>query len=252
MDFLSYPRGILASVIFGIWTITLSAVVLVLAFAGTSMAFIDMLIQKLWARPIIWASGGRLELRGAEQIQNRSGKGFLLLFNHSSNLDIPALYGSFPKPFRFGAKIELFKIPFFGRAMRNIGMLPIDRSNRNKVMKVYAEAAKRVQEGESFALAPEGTRQPEPKLGPFKRGPFEFALNAQMDIVPVVIAGTYELLPRNTVWVGLGKWTRKVIVEILPPVSTQNCKPEDLEPLLKKVRGEMQEAHNRLYAEIGF
>ncbi len=68
--------------------------------------------------------------------------------------------------------------------MELCGVLPIDRGNRNKVMKVYENAIARVNRGEAFALAPEGTRQKQVELGRFKRGPFEFAINAQMDIVP--------------------------------------------------------------------
>src|SRR5262249_3071730 len=150
----------------------------------------DFVCIQMWAKPLLWVSGVKLEIRGRENVA-QGGKGFLILFNHSSNYDIPVLF-CFPRSFRFGAKVELFKIPFFGRAMKMCGVLPIDRGNREKVMQVYENAISRVEKGECFALAPEGTRQNQPRIGSFKRGPFEFALNAKMDVVPVVIAGTYE------------------------------------------------------------
>ena len=165
-------------------------------------------------------------------------------------MDIPVLYHYFPRSFRFGAKIELFKIPFFGRAMRNVGVLPIDRNNRGKVMKVYEEAIERVNQGECFALAPEGTRASEPKIGPFKKGPFEFAINAGMDILPVVVVGAFEVLSRKAVLINLGQWHRKVYVEISPRISTAGLAVDQIESLQQKVRDQMVSAHERLYKEF--
>jgi 1-acyl-sn-glycerol-3-phosphate acyltransferase len=165
-------------------------------------------------------------------------------------MDIPVLYAYFPRSFRFGAKIELFKIPFFGKAMELCGVLPIDRSNRNKVMQVYENAIARVKKGEAFALAPEGTRQKEATLGRFKRGPFEFAINAQMDIVPVVLAGAYDVLPKDGVLINVGRWRRKVIVQILPRVSTKGLTIEQVDGLLENVRSQMDPIYIQLNEEL--
>lgn len=134
--------------------------------------------------------------------------------------------------------------------MKVVGVLPIDRGNRQKVMKVYEQAASRVEKGECFALAPEGTRQPEPQLGPFKRGPFEFAINAGMDIVPVLMAGTFAVLPRNSLWLNQGKWHRTVLMEILPRISTSDFTIENVDKLQETVRNQMVLAHDRLYKEL--
>ncbi len=244
LDPLSYIRGPLASLTIGIFTLFQSAVVIAVAALTHSRRAMDFICIQLWARPVLWLAGVRLEVRGGENV-SESKKGFLILFNHSSLMDIPILF-CFPRTFRFGAKIELFKIPFFGKAMEVCGVLPIDRGDRNKVMKVYQNAIARVNRGESFALAPEGTRQKEPRIGSFKRGPFEFAMNAQMDIVPVVIVGAYEVLPKNSLWVNMGRWRRKVIMQILPKVPTAGLGPDDLESLQTRVREQMVEAFNRV------
>lgn len=209
---------------------------------------LNFVVVRLWARPLLRFSGIEVDVRGLERIQDRHD-GFLILFNHSSLMDIPILCSSIPRIFSFGAKIELFSIPIFGRAMEKVGALPIDRNNRNKVMKIYNDAIARVKKGESFALAPEGTRQQEPIIGRFKRGPFEFALNAQMDLVPVVLAGAFHVLPRSSVWINAGQWKRKVIVEILNPVSTKGLGPEQIEALQETVRASMEEAFKRLMLE---
>ena len=231
-------------------TFIMSLVILFLAGVVKNRKVVDFGIVWLWSMPLIWGSGTKVEVRGRE---NATGgeKGFLILFNHSSLMDIPVLYAYFPRSFRFGAKIELFKIPFFGKAMELCGVLPIDRANRGKVMKVYDNAIARVNNGEAFALAPEGTRQKEASLGRFKRGPFEFAVNAQMDIVPVVLAGAYDVLPKKALIMNAGKWSRRVILQILPRVKTEGVAIEQVEGILEKVRVQMDPTYIRLNAELG-
>ncbi len=248
LDPLSYIRGPLVTVFGGIFTLLQSAVVILTAAVFRTRKAIDFACVTMWAKPMLWISGVELEIRGTENL-NGAGKGFLILFSHSSNFDIPVLF-RLPHSFRFAAKIELFKVPFFGRAMAMCGVLPIDRGDRSKVMKIYENAINRVNNGECFALAPEGTRQKVPKIGPFKRGPFIFAANAQADIVPVVIAGAYEVMPKNTIWVNMGRWKRKVIMEILPRVSTAGLDPDNVTAVLEKVHRDMEVVHDRNHAEI--
>jgi 1-acyl-sn-glycerol-3-phosphate acyltransferase len=246
---ISYPRGLLVTFLGVIHTFIMSIIILFLAGVVRSRKLVDFAIIYLWSMPIILGSGTRVEVRGKEAFGD-SPQGFLILFNHSSLMDIPVLYSYFPRSFRFGAKIELFKIPFFGKAMELCGVLPIDRANRNKVMKVYENAIARVNNGEAFALAPEGTRQKEATLGRFKRGPFEFAINAQMDIVPAVIAGAYDVLPRDGFLVGAGKFRNKIIVQILPRVPTKGITIEQVDDLLERVRTPMNEAYVQLNEEL--
>lgn len=246
---LTYVRGFFVTLFGVVHTFIMSTVILFAAGVIRSREVVDFAIIWLWSMPLIILSGTRVEVRGADQFGD-SPLGFLILFNHSSLMDIPVLYAYFPRSFRFGAKIELFKIPVFGKAMELCGVLPIDRANRNKVMKVYENAIARVKNGEAFALAPEGTRQKEASLGKFKRGPFEFAMNAGMDIVPAVIAGAYDVLPRKAFLMNVGRWRRKIIVQILPRVSTQGYSVENVDELVEKVRNPMNEAYVQLTEEL--
>ncbi len=248
LDILSYIRGPIVSVFGGLFTLMQSAVVILVAALTRSRRAIDFTCVDMWAKPMLWFSGVDLEIRGAENIQN-SAKGFLILFSHSSNFDIPVLF-CLPHSFRFAAKIELFKIPFFGRAMAMCGVLPIDRGDRGKVLRIYDNAISRVEKGECFALAPEGTRQKEPKIGPFKKGPFIFAVNAKADLLPVVIVGAFEVMPKNSLWINMGRWRRKVVMQILPKVSTEGLNPDNLQTLVERVRSDMEAAFTRIHAEI--
>lgn len=246
---LSYPRGLLVTAFMAIHTFVVSIIVLFLAGVVRNRRIVDIGIVWLWSMPMIILSGTRVEVRGKENAGD-DPLGFLILFNHSSLMDIPVLYAYFPRSFRFGAKIELFKIPFFGKAMELCGVLPIDRGNRNKVMQVYENAIARVKNGEAFALAPEGTRQKQATLGKFKRGPFEFAINAQMDIVPVVVAGAYDVLPKDGFLINIGRWRRKIIVQILPRVPTRGISIEQVEGLVDKVRSQMDPVYVQLNEEL--
>lgn len=256
LNLLSYPRAVLVLLVGALYTIFWSIVVVTEAFLVHSRRFQDFVVKYIWSRPLLWVMGVRVDIRGYEN-GAREGKGFLILFNHTSLLDILVLYGYMPRPFRFGAKIELFKVPFFGKAMEACGVLPIDRGNRTQVMRVYESAIARINNGECFALAPEGTRQDSTELGKFKRGPFEFAINAQMDVVPVIIMGILNVLPKHSIWINIGKWRRKVILQITPPVSAsvfataEMVSPEALDKFQSQVRGQMASVFLDLKAELG-
>ncbi len=247
MNILSYPRSIASTLFSVLWTFIFCFVILFLAGLRFPRKVVDFAIFVLWSQTLLKVNGVKVDLRGAENAHGTK-KGFLICFNHSSHMDIPVLYAYFPRSFRYGAKIELFKIPFFGRAMKMVGVLPIDRRNRNQVMKVYDSAIARVNNGEVFALAPEGTRQKEPNIGVFKRGPFEFAINAQMDIVPVVMVGTFDVLRPGALLVNWGQWSRTVVMQVLPRVSTQGLPIEQAQALQEQVRAAMVTAHETIKA----
>lgn len=249
LKLLSYPRGILLSLFIGLYTIAMSANVLLMSHLGFARDTIDRVIQIGWAHLIMRLGGVEVEVRGASNTPTTKA-GFLALFNHTSHVDIITLYGYMPRMVRFGAKIELFRVPFFGRAMLAMGALPIDRRLREKVLQLYQAAIPRVADGDAFALAPEGTRQKEQTLGRFKYGPFVFAIQAQMNIVPVVIAGAYDVLPKNSLWFNVGAWRRKIIMEILDPVPTKGLSEADLESLQVAIHERMAQTLERLKLEL--
>jgi 1-acyl-sn-glycerol-3-phosphate acyltransferase len=216
LKILSYPRSLLMVVFLPLWTLICSVLVFVtilLTGRKESAAFATSVI---WSRLLIFLSGVEVELRGAENLPK---SGFLYVFNHTSHYDILAIFSASPRYCYFGAKSELFSIPVFGHAIRIAGALPIERKNREKVMRVYKEAEQRVLQGDVFALAPEGTRfSGHGTLGEFKSGPFFFAVNAQMPIVPLVLVGCEKVLPKGGVLANWGVWKQKVIIEILPAI----------------------------------
>jgi 1-acyl-sn-glycerol-3-phosphate acyltransferase len=135
--------------------------------------------------------------------------------------------------------------------MKRVGMLPIARHQREKVLKIYQEAEGRVAKGECFALAPEGTRQSKRELGRFKTGPFIFAVNAQVPIVPLVLAGALDIQPKGHFLFNTRAWKSRVIMDVGEPIPTKGLGMDQLPQLQEEVRGRMEATYKRLNQELG-
>lgn len=171
-------------------------------------------------------------------IENKLKSGGLYLFNHTSFFDIFVMQSSIFN-LRFGSKIELFKIPLLGQVMKRYGVLPIARKNIDEVIRVYKETEGRIQSGDIFALAPEGTRQLTEKLGTFKSGPFVLAINSKATIVPVLIKGALEVWPPHEILAQKRNWKNQVHLYYLEPIQTDNLVASDKNRLVEKVRNTM-------------
>lgn len=230
---LSFLRSVISAVIFPFFTLFMAFFVI---FTGLikKRNWQDLCVM-IWGQGVCWLFGVKIRIQGRENIPQG---GCLYLFNHTSFFDVFVMHACL-HGFRFGAKIELFKIPIFGQAMLAAGTLPIARNNRDEVLKVYEQAKERVRGGEKFALSPEGGRQTEEKLYPFKAGPFIFAIQTQTPIVPVVILGAYDVYSKHHILPNSRQWSRQIDLYVLPPISTLHMEDSDKQELQKKVREEM-------------
>ncbi|MFZ3229670.1 MAG: lysophospholipid acyltransferase family protein [Pseudobdellovibrio sp.] len=215
MKFIWFIRSFIMTAFIPISVIILGPSAILFNFIFKSRK-IDDLHLAMWGKFNCWMFGIRVQVTGYENIPD---EGCLFLFNHSSFFDVFALSGYIPG-IRFGAKAELFKIPIFSHTMRMMGTLPIARQNREEVFKVYEEAKVRFKNKEKFALSPEGGRFYGPHLAPFKAGPFVFAISAGVSVVPIVITGAHECLPKGHVLTNKDRKNRVINLHILKPVST--------------------------------
>ena len=234
LKLLSYPRSLLAVIYLPIHTVLCSSLIILINVLFNNRKWEDQIVY-LWTRPVCWMFGVKVVTKGLE---NRPPGGFIYVFNHTSFFDIFAMSGWLGS-FRFGAKIELFKIPIFGMGMRRAGILPIARERREEVFKVYKAAEARIANGERFALAPEGTRQTTEQLGAFKSGPFILAINAHAPIVPVVVKGASAIMPKGHWIPNWGVWSRTITLEVLPAVDVAPYTVETRPQLQERVRGMM-------------
>lgn len=242
MKLLFKLKAWIAGILFIFWTL-LASVTITIASLLKWRPGADFIFRN-WGRGGCLLFGIKIKKLHFDRLERE--KGVLFLFNHQSHVDILIMSASVPKSFRFGAKIELFKIPLFGFAMKAAGTLPIARQNRAEVFKVYKEAELRLRNGESFALAPEGTRQLQPEIGPFKKGPFVFALGAHAPVQPVVILGAHEILKKNKIFPNDNGWSKTVYVALGKVTDTSARLEGQLDLLKDSIRAETIEIYNEL------
>lgn len=151
-------------------------------------------VGKWGAKLALWLSGIRLEVRGAEKLQ-RTGA-VIFTPNHQSNCDPPALVAILPRV-RIIAKKEFFRVPVLGPGMRMCGFIPLDRKHREKAIAAVEQAVEALKEGHPFLAYPEGTRSPDGRLQPFKKGVFVMAIKAGAPIVPISVSGASHIMPKG-------------------------------------------------------
>lgn len=244
MKFLFYIWGILLGLFFMLWTFFVAVAFSVLVYLIPLRKFHDWYVQNVWSGVLLWVSAVDVHVSGLQHLKDSGG---LFVFNHSSNFDIPLMFKYLPS-LRFGAKSELFRLPFLSRSMKAIGILPIHRNNRKKVMGVYKEASTRMKNGEFFALAPEGKRVSVSSICEFKNGPFVFAANAKGDIYPVVIYGARDVMTARSIIVNPGRWGGNVWIQVLAPISTKDVDPSDVSKIRDHAREEMIKVYDQLKA----
>jgi len=208
--------------------------VIVTAFMATFAALLPFvspgeekvhLIARIWARMLLWITGVKVEIEGIENVS--SDKPQIFMANHQSDYDILIVLAHIPGQFRWIAKKELFKIPIFGKAMRNAGYIEIDRQHHENAMKSLEEAAQKIREGKSVVTFPEGTRSKDGKIKQFKQGMFHLAIQSGVPIVPISIIGASEIMPKRTLMIKPGRI--KMVID----------KPVDVSPYTMETRAEL-------------
>jgi 1-acyl-sn-glycerol-3-phosphate acyltransferase len=193
-------------------------------------------VARAWANGILKISRIQVAADGFNRLHPNAA--YVFMANHESNFDIPVLMSCLQVPARWLAKTELFRIPIFGKAMRQAGYIGIDRSDRASAIASLKTAAAILRRGDSIVIFPEGTRSRDGCLQSFKKGGFVMALEAGAPIVPVIIHGTFSIMPKNRFLIRPGC----VKVEIRQPVPTSAYRRSELEQLMEHIHATMREA----------
>lgn len=176
--------------------------------------------------------GIRVEAAGRDRLDRR--RPCVFMCNHESFLDGPLLMTVIDRPLRAIVKRFVFRIPVLGLGMKLAGYVPVDKEGQGQGRDRIARAAGLIRNrGYSFLIYPEGQRSWDGTLQPFKRGGFFLALEAGAPIVPVSIAGSYELMPRGSRIVRPGR----VRITFHEPVDAAGFTRETMPALVERVRG---------------
>jgi 1-acyl-sn-glycerol-3-phosphate acyltransferase len=134
----------------------------------------------------------RLELQGAEHLP-ASGPA-LVVINHASLLDVPALMVLDPYPDTATiAKASLFKVPVISWLLRQWGAIPVERQGRDSTgVRALLSV---LRNGQVLAVAAEGRRTRSGRLEPINAVLAKIAVSAGVPVVPVGMAGSFNALP---------------------------------------------------------
>lgn len=210
-----------------VYTIVLGTVSLLSTLVDRSGNFAHR-CARTWGRLILSTSGVRVRVRGLEHLV--PGRSYVFAANHQSLYDIPILFASIPFELRIVAKASLGRIPFMGWHLHRAGHLLVDR--RNPGADIVQKMARLVSEGSSLIVFPEGTRSVDGTLGRFKKGSFVVAIDAQLPVVPVSLAGSRHVMRKGHLMVR----PAEVALTLHPPIPTAGVARADVVAFADQVR----------------
>lgn len=186
--------------------------------------------RRLFAPVALWAGGARVLVSGREHAD--PSRPTVYVSNHQSASDIPALLVALPVNVRFVAKKQLRWVPIVGWFLQLAGHIIVDRTNTRAAIASLDKAAKKVRAGTSILVFPEGTRSPDGRILPFKKGPFALALKAGVAVCPVTVEGSGKLMPKRSLRILPGE----IQVKIGKPIDASQYVDDDRESLMRAVR----------------
>jgi 1-acyl-sn-glycerol-3-phosphate acyltransferase len=180
---------------------------------------------------------------GREKIDQNQA--YVIVPNHQSMLDI-VFFNMLHHRLRWVSKIEVFKLPIVGWEMRMVKYIELVRGNKASVVKMMESCVNSLQEGISVVIFPEGTRSLTGTIGKFKAGAFQIAVKTDKPLLPVLIDGTGDILPKKGFLFG----SRSVVrIRVLDPIFPGNFKTGDPDELAAMVQAKMVSAMEQLRSE---
>ncbi len=193
--------------------------------------------SRAWSWLIMKTVLSPVKVSGLDRID--TSKPHVYAVNHASAIDIPVLYVYLPFQFRIVFKKELLSYPVVGWQLKRSGQVCIDQQKPTNSIAAIRSAVKSLKAGMPLVIYPEGGRTPDGEIKPFLPGAFFLAIKAQVDIVPVALVGTYELLPMDTYHIKC----RPLEMRVGEPISTAGLKMRDMEAVSARVHKAMEDLY---------
>jgi 1-acyl-sn-glycerol-3-phosphate acyltransferase len=150
----------------------------------------------IWARIACAVTFCHFRTKGRENI--RKGQSYVFVSNHQGAFDIFLIYGYLGVPIKWMMKKGLGKIPFVGFACRKAGFIFVDSSTARAAQKSVIEAGRKLTNGNSLAVFPEGSRSQDGHLKRFKKGAYQIAVEQNLSIIPITLNGPYKVMPSGS------------------------------------------------------
>ncbi len=171
---------------------------------------------------------------------------YIAVSNHESYADI-FLISHLPWEMKWLSKEENFRIPVVGWMMRMAGDISVRRGERESRAQALEDCRDRLRKRVSVMIFPEGTRSATGELLPFKDGAFRLAVETGIPILPMVVAGTRNAMPKGSLLFN----PARAEVRVLEPIPTAGLTPADVPDLRERVRSLIGEAREQLFRELG-
>ena len=198
-------------------------------------------LSSVWASCYTWLSPiWSVAITGRNNADRK--KAYMIVCNHQSLLDIPVIYRVFLH-FKWVSKASLFKLPFIGWNLWLNRHVKLERTSATSQRKMFRQCAEHIQNGSSIIIFPEGTRSRNGELRDFKEGAFLLALKQKIDILPIVLDGSYKALPEKGFFPNK---KQKIILNILPPVPCESFKDMNTRQLSNHIHAIIADELNRI------
>ena len=178
--------------------------------------------------------GVRVEVRGLEHLD--SGQTYIFTPNHQSMIEVPLLITYLGRNPAYLAKKEVFRYPIFGYGISLMGVVPVDRSNSVAAIESARLATEKLRTGKDYVVYPEGTRSPDGRMLPFKKGAFMMAIEAGVPIVPVSISGSSTIMPKGEVKI----FPSTIYVTIHEPINTGGYSRANISELVAQTESKVR------------
>jgi 1-acyl-sn-glycerol-3-phosphate acyltransferase len=152
-----------------------------------------------WSKIVCILTLCPVKVQGKEKLDKNQS--YIFVANHQGAYDIFLIYGYLHVPIKWMMKRSLRKIPFVGKACEMAGFIFVDNSSPRAVARTMQEAEQKLKKGASVAIFPEGSRTTTGRIGKFKKGAYQMALDLKLPIVPVTINGSYQVMPRGSYFI---------------------------------------------------
>jgi 1-acyl-sn-glycerol-3-phosphate acyltransferase len=186
-------------------------------------------MARRWARLVLRACSIQVLVHGVDNMPTGPA---VYAANHGSAADIPILFGYLPAEFRVVHKRSLYLLPVVGLYLYAGGHISIERANPFRARKSLARAIERIRGGTSLVVFPEGTRSPDERVRPFKRGTFVLAAKSGVPVVPLSLVGVKRVVPGGFLRIQAGT----VELRIHPALPTAGRAAGDAAALADEVR----------------
>ncbi len=179
-------------------------------------------------------------VEGKEKIDQH--KAYVIIPNHQSMLDI-VVFNKLHHKLRWVSKVEIFKVPLLGWEMKMVKYIELERGNKHSVHQMMEKCATSLHDGISVVIFPEGTRSLTGAIGRFKSGAFQLALKTDKPLLPVLIDGTGDILPKSGF---IFRNHRTVRIKVLDPIFPGQFNTGDAEELAARTQVMMVNAMEEL------